>query len=297
MKLTIPGGTTAHQVNVTESVYSKNIYVYSSTGPAKEDGDGCSGFFLAQLNSSTLQLTKPLVYKFSPEFTEEICRKGGGRKHKKDYMMYNFEASLVESGNGEVVIVGSPQEASEHTSSKLASGMNGNNQSKLQTTTTLNTGPILAFFPNKDGKTFEYSIVPRRSSLSRSASSGSGTIQMVQSPMVSSSSTGFIVVASGDDIVILYNDNEDDLKKDVNEKTVESHSTKNMVLAEALINKDKKLQYRKQLGQNIKGAYTYFLGHAIPVSSSALVFPVAKQGVAFNARKIIYTNWCFLDVK
>ncbi|RNI40115.1 hypothetical protein EFY79_02125 [Hanamia caeni] len=294
-KINLPGGARAQQVHVSESADRKNIYVYSSTSPSEEDGDCCSGFFLATLNSSTLQLAKPLLYKFSPEFTEEICKKGGGSKHKKDYLMYNFEAGLVELSNGEVAIVGSPQEESVNTSSKPASALN--NKTKLESTTTLNTGPILAFYPNKNGKTFEYAIVPRISSLSRSAESGSGIVKIVQSPMVSNSSAGFVAVASGDDIIILYNDNEDNLAKDVNEKTVESHSTKNMVLAEALIDKDKKLQYRKQLGQNIKGAYTYFLGNIIPVSSSALVFPVAKQGVGFNARKIIYTNWCFLGMK
>lgn len=296
-KINLPGGIRAQQVNVTESADSKNIYVYSSTNPAEEDGGGCNGFFLAQLNCSTLRLEKPLVYKFSPEFTEDICKRGGGSKHRKDYQMYNFEPSLVEFGNGEVAIVGSPQEESVKTSSKPAMGMNDISQTRLESTTTLNTGPILAFFPNKDGKTFEYAIVPRTSSLSRSAESGSGGVKIVQSLLVSNSSTGFIAVVSGDDIIILYNDNEDNLMKDVNEKAVESHSTKNMVLVEALIDKDKKLQYRKQLGQNIKGAYTYFLGNIIPVSSSSLVFPVAKQGVGFNARKIIYTNWCFLDVK
>jgi hypothetical protein len=296
-KINLPGGARAQQVNVTESADRKNIYVYSSTSPAEEDGAGCSGFFLAQLNCSTLRLAKPLVYKFSPEFTEEICRKGGGSKHKKDYRMYNFESSLVEFSDGEVAIMGSPQEVSVSTDTKTSLGMNDNFKTKSVTTTTINTGPIIAFFPTKNGKTFEYAMVPRTSSLARGAESGTGVIQIVQSPFVASSSTGFIATKSGDDIVILYNDNEENLSKDVNDKIVESRSTRNTVLAEALIDKDKKLQYRKQLGQNIKGAYTYFLGNIIPVSSSALVFPVAKQGVGFNARKIIYTNWCFLSVK
>jgi hypothetical protein len=297
MKITIPGNTRPNLVNATTSADGKYIYIYSCNMPTEENDQGCNGFFLSQLNCSTLQLAKPLVYQFSPEFIEEICRKGGGTKHKKDYFMYNFAPSLVELGNGEVAILGSPQEESLNTISKAAPGMNDNYKTKLESTTTLNTGPILAFFPNKNGKTFEYTIVPRKSTLTRAAESGSGVIQIVQSPFVANSSTGFIVLGSGNDIIILYNDNEDNLAKDVNEKIVESHSTKNMVLAEALIDKDRKLQYRKQIGQNIKGAYTYFLGDVIPVSSSALVFPVAKQGVGFNARKIIYTNWCFLDIK
>jgi hypothetical protein len=296
-KINIPGGARAKQVNLTESADSKNIYVYSSTSPAEEDGQGCNGFFLTQLNCNTLQLAKPVVYKFSPEFIEDICKKGGGSKHKKEYSMYNFAMGLVELGNGEVAIAGSPQEVSVSTDTKTSAGMNDNFKTKVESTTTINTGPIITFFPNKNGKTFEYAIVPRTSSLARGAESGTGVVQIVQSPFVTSSSTGFIAVGSGDDIVILYNDNEENLAKDVNDKIVESHSTRNVVLAEALIDKDKKLEYRKQLGQNIKGAYTYFLGNIIPVSSSGIVFPVAKQGVGFNSRKIIYTNWCFINVQ
>jgi hypothetical protein len=297
MKINLPGGGKPYNVNITESADSKYIYVYSATTSGEKDSRGCNGFFLAQLNSSAMKLAAPRVYPFSPEFTKEICKKGGGTKHKKDYFMYNFEARLIELTNGEVAIAGSPQEVSVDTHTKPASPMINNNKTKLESTTTLNTGPILVFFPDKHGKTFETAVVPRSSSLSRSAESGSGFVQVVQSPVVSGSSAGFIAIGSGDDILIFYNDNEDNLAKDVNEKIVESHTTKNMVLAEAVIDKDKKLQYRKQLGQNIKGAYTYFLGNINPVSSSTLVFPVAKQGVNFNGRKIIYTNWCFLDIK
>jgi len=295
MKINLPGGSKPYNVNITESADSKYIYAYSSISASEEDGGGCNGFFLAQLDCSTMKSAAPRVYPFSPEFIEGICEKGGGTKHKKDYFMYNFDARLIELPNGEVAIAGSPQEVSVDTRSKPASALN--NKTRLESTTTQNTGPILVFFPDTHAKTFETAVIPRSSSLSRSAESGSGIVQIVQSPFVASSSAGFIAMGSGNDILIFYNDNEDNLAKDVNEKIVESHTTKNMVLAEALIDKDKKLQYRKQLGQNIKGAYTYFLGNVNPVSSSTLVFPVAKQGINFNARKIIYTNWCFLDVK
>lgn len=297
MKINLSDGNKPNHVNITESADSKYIYAFSSTTGDGADGHRCNGFFLARLNCNTLKLTAPQVYAFSPEFIEEISKKGGGTKHKKDYSMYSFEAQLIELGDGEVAIAGSPQDVSVDTHSKPASPMIDNHKTKLESTTTQNTGPILVFYPDKNGKTFETAVIPRRSSLTRSAESGSGIVQIVQSPVIANSSAGFIAFGLAKDILIFYNDDEDNLAKDVNEKIVASHNTKNMVLAEALIDKDKKLQYRKQIGDNIKGAYTYFLGNVIPVSSSALVFPVAKQGENFNGRKIIYTNWCFLDIK
>jgi len=61
--------------------------------------------------------------------------------------MYNFSPSLVELDNGEVAILGSPQEESINTSSKAALGMNDNNKTKLVSTTTLNTGRDPGLFP------------------------------------------------------------------------------------------------------------------------------------------------------
>jgi hypothetical protein len=133
--------------------------------------------------------------------------------------------------------------------------------------------------------------------LSKSASSGSGAIQVVQSPGISHSYSGFAAANLGDGIVIVYNDDEKNLTRDEDEKIAEAHSAGDLILAEALINADKKLQYRKQIGKDLSGKYTYFLGNTIPTSSPSLIFPIAKEGTGFNVRKTFYTNWCFLDIK
>jgi hypothetical protein len=275
----------------------KRIYIYSSTTESQEDGKGSNGLLIQQLDCSTLKLSRALAYEFSPEFIETIYKNGGGSKHKKDYFMFHFTPNLIELDNGTIVIMGGPEEESSSTTSQMSYNMDMQMQMRTTATTRLEVGPLIAFFPDKNGKTFEYELIPRKSSFVKAARSGSGAIQMVQSPGISHSYSDFIGMNIGDEILVLYNDDEENLKKGTNEKTVAAHSPKNLVVAEALIGKDGKLQYRKQIGENLKGNYAYFLGNVIPTSSSSIIFPIGKEGMNFNARKMFYSNWCFLDIK
>jgi hypothetical protein len=199
--------------------------------------------------------------------------------------------------NGNLVILGSPENESTSSTTKMSLDMNNNMQWREVATSTLEVGPVIAFFPDKQGKTFEYAAIPRKIDFSRSAQSGTGAIKIVQAPGISHSYSSFIAAPIDNEIVILYDDDENNLRKGDLEKLVTAHTPGNLVLAEAEVNSDKKLQYRKQIGENLKGNYTYFLGNSIPTSSSSIIFPVAKEGSNFNARKIFYSNWCFLDIK
>jgi len=293
-KLNPSGNLFPYFTNASLARDGKSIYIYSAATVQNNDDKPCNGLLLWQLDCSTLKLSRPLSYEFAPEVVEAIYQKGGGAKHKKEYWIYNFTPELVELDNGNLVILGSPQQVTTKTST---SAPNMNNQTHTVSTTTLNVGPVIAFFLSKDGKTFDYTLIPRRMNVSKSARSGSGAIQVVQSPGISHSYSSFASTNLGNEIVIVYDDNESNLTRDVNEKIAEAHSAGDLVLAEALINTDKKMEYRKQIGKDLSGKYTYFLGNAIPSSSSSLIFPIAREGSGFNARKTFYTNWCFLDVK
>jgi len=296
MKLNPSGNLFPYNTTAALSKDSKSIYICSTATP-DQDVTNCNGLMLSQLDCSTLKLSKPLQYEFTPETIETFCGKGGGTRQKKEYFMNNFIPHLMELDNGNIVILGSPERVSASIRTKGSFDMNMPYQTELVATSTLDVGPVIAFYPNKNGKTFDYAIVPRKLSLSRSANSGTGAIQIVQAPGISRSYSNFTATNLGDAIAIIYDDDESNLKKDEDEKISEASTPKNLVLAEALINKDKKMEYRMQIGKNIKGNYTYFLGNTIPASSSSIIFPVGKEGVSFNANKIIYTNWCFLDVK
>ncbi len=280
--------------NVTLSRDGKSIYIYSATSVSGGDDDACNGLLISQLDCSTLQLSRQMAYEFPPEFIQTISEKGGGSARKKEYAMFTFTPVLVELGNGTIAILGCPEKVNISISTS-APNMNG--QTSTVATTTLNVGPVIAFFPDLNGKSFEYVIVPRRIVFSKRQRSGSGAIQIVQAPGMSHSSASFFTARSGDDIVIFYNDNETNLAKNENEKIKSTYNPYNLVLAEAVINKDKKLQYRKQVGENLKDNKTYYLGYAVPNSSSSVVFPVGKEGVGFNAMKMFFTNWCFIDIK
>ena len=140
-------------------------------------------------------------------------------------------------------------------------------------------------------------IIPRRINLSKGASSGTGAVKIVQSPTVSHSSAGFISSVIGDEIVILYNDNVKNIARAEDQKPVTTDGNGDLELVEAIINKDKKLEYRKLISETQKKRYTYFLGNSIASSSSSIIFPLGKEGASFNARNIFYTNWCFITMK
>ena len=293
-KLITSGNLFPVNTNASVAQNGKTIYVYSTTGAGQEDKH-CNGLLLSQLDCSTLKLSKPLSYEFTPELIETICKKGGGIKHKKEFWMNNFNPHLLELDNGNLVILGSPEQLST-TSSTRGVGTDVTKTREVMTTT-LDIGPVLSVYLNKGGKTFDCIIIPRKLSLAKYASSGSGTIQMVQAPRISGSYGSFSAARLGDEIAIIYNDGEKNLARTEDDKVAEEESSKDLVLAEALINKDKKLEYRKQIAKNLSGRYTYFLGNTIPTSSSSVIFPIGKEGTGFNARKTYFTNWCFVDIK
>ncbi|MBC6491916.1 hypothetical protein ACFSQD_10670 [Flavihumibacter stibioxidans] len=200
----------------------------------------------------------------------------------------------MELENGSIAISGSP----EHVDVKISQSVpNMRNETKTVTTSTLNVGPVLLFFPDMNNKTFEHVAIPRKMVLSSSAGSGSGTIKLVQSPSVSVSSSGVISSVIGNEIVIVYNDNETNVDRSEGEKTVATKSAGDLALVEALVDKDRKLSYRKVVSESRDKRAAYYLGNSIPNSASSIIFPIGKQGLGFNAWKTFYTNWCFLQIK
>jgi len=272
----------------------KSVFVFATTALSGSEDTWCTGLLVGKLDLSTFTLPKPSPYPFSPELIQAVTEKGGGIKHKKDFFLFNFTPSLVEAANGDITILGSPEDISMDFS-KSAPNMNG--QSHTNATTTLNVGPVMAFFADKTGKVADPVIIPRQIILSKYASSGSGAVQMVQAPSMGTATAGFVARTIGDDIVIIYNDNVENLNKSVDVKVEASKYASDLELAEALITKDRKLQYRKLLGEAQHKRATFYLGNAVPSTAGNIVFPIAKEGQGFDARKTFFTNWCFVNVQ
>lgn len=280
-----------HHTKATIARDGKTIYIYSTTNhPSKFATTRTNGMLISKIDPITFKASKPLVYEFNQEFTKSISLQGGGEKNRKDYYLYKFIPNLIELDNGTIAITGSPQDIS--TTFSPASP-----NSKSSATTITKTGPVIIFYPNTKGNSFEHVIVPRRISVSRTNMGGSGAIQIVQSPIASIANSGYLGKSLGDDILIIYSDNETNLIKGEGEKLVTTRSAGDLSLAEAVINKDKKLEYRKLVGKNQQKGFSYYLGNTVPSSTSSLIFPVGKVVAGMTSYKTIFTNWCFLDVK
>jgi hypothetical protein len=294
MKLNPSANLVPYETRANLSNDGKSIWIYSTSAIMDREDKSCNGFMISQLDCRSLKLSKSQTYEFPPEFLEMVYNKGAGFKHKKEFYIHNFIPRLLEMDNGALAILGSPQYTSVSTSE---SAPNMNNQTHMVSTTTSETGPVFAFFPNKNGRTFEYAMVPRNLTFSIGQSSGSGAIQIVSAPNFSISYAGYTVAKSGDEILIIYNDGKKNMTKGENDKIAETTTPKDIVLVEALINKDKKLEYRKTIDNGTGSRYTYYLGNTIPTSSTSIIFPIGKEGMGFNARKTYYTNWCFVNLK
>lgn len=273
----------------------KTIFIYSSTTESGTSDRSCNGFMVARLDPATFKLSKPLTYSLTQEFVKLWNEEGRGTKHKSDYYMSNFTPQMLQLDNGDIAIIGSPEKIVYKFSQ---SAPNMNNQTHDVANTTLTVGPVIVLFPDNNCQTYEKVIIPREIILSNSQISGSGAIRIVAAPGLSDVATGFLARKLGQEIVIIYNDNVKNLSRGTDEKMTTSTSSGDLELAEALVSKDKQLEYRKLISEIRKGRSTFYLGNPIPAAnSSTIVFPIGKEGQGFNTFKTYFTNWCFLDIK
>jgi hypothetical protein len=288
------GNLSSDKLRVQLAQDGKSIFIFSTATELDLPTTLCNGFTVSRYDAGSFKLIKTLNCAFTPELIQTISERGGGYEHRKNYFMYNFTPQLLEIDNENFAIIGSPENRSQDS---YNSTPNMQGQTQTITVARLNVGPVVVFFPDKNGKLLDQVVIPREIALKKTAGSGTGAIQIVQSPKLSSASSGLIASLLGDDIVIIYTDNTKNLSRSVDEKITESKSAGDLELAEALINKDRKLEYRKLIGESNLHKTTFYLGDVIPTNSSSFVFPVGKEGEMWSTGKTIYTNWCFLDLK
>ena len=236
---------------------------------------------LYQLDCATLQLSKPFAYSFTPEQIQTFCENGAGAKHKKEFSMFPFSPAITELDNGNIVILGCPQQTTTSVHTSVSTFDTNNNSSHQVAVTKMDVGPIMAFYPDKAGKNFDYALIPRHIGISNSASSGSGNLQIVQAPGITQAYSGFVTVNLGNEIMVIYNDDPDNVNS--SSKIIKADSPKDLVLAEGMFGADEKLQYKKQIGEDLPGRGAYYLGNLASTSSNMIIFPIAKGGVGFNA--------------
>ena len=269
--------------------------ISASTAITASDRADCTGFMLAKLDCASLRLSKPITYQFTPEFIEKISRDGGGTKRKGSYHLHDFLPVLLELEDGRLVVLGSSEHEYTKESTDVRVRRDGSTESRTTSTTIYQSGPIFVVYPGTEKKLLNYTAFPRRIRFQQQASSGTGgAIQVVTSRSISRSSSNFVAAGLGKQIVVIYNDEEDNLSRDLDGKVVTTRTTSDFVLAEGLVDAEGKLLYRKQIGANLDKRKTYYLGHAVPTSAPALVFPVGKETIGL---KNLYSNWCFVTIE
>jgi hypothetical protein len=289
------GSLTANNAHVQLAKDGKSIFVYGTFNYSAHPSEfWCHGFMVARVDAKTFKISAPATYGFDEAFLQPLVEKGGGIKNKKIYSMYNIVPQMLEMDNGNIALIGSAEITTEEFSQ---SAPDMNNRYHTKATTTLKVGPVVVLFPDLKGKAFDHVIIPRQIELYKSASSGSQPIHIVSAPGISNVPAEFIAKPLGSEIVIIYNDNLENLSASADAKVKVSKKTGDLELAEAFINKEKKLEYRKVVNETNKVRATYYLGDAISTNSPEIVFPIGKEGQGFNALKTYFTNWCFLEIK
>jgi hypothetical protein len=292
------GGLTPNNCHAQLAKDGKSIFVFgSATNEPEASKLWCAGFLIARMDAATFKLSKPLPYPFDPEFMKTAIEKGGGFERKHVPYLYDFEPQLLEKGDGEIIVIGSSAATTTEVTQTMYANSGDQYRNKATATSTLHVGPVILLYPDPKGKTFDQVIIPRQIELSKSNTVGLYAVHFLQAPRVASGPAGYIATPSGDDIVITYTDNMKNLAESTDAKVKESKWASDLELGEALISKDRKLEYRKLVSQIDKGRTTYYLGDAVPGNSSNLVFPIGKEFQGMGAPKTIFTNWCFLDVR
>ncbi len=264
------------------------IFLYSATNNTGVIDEVCNGFAIAEFDCNSFQLSKPSLYRFNQQLMDEFALRDGKKEKRSIEYSYFFSPVLYELSNKQLVLAGSP-EVVQKTSGTTMDSKGRNEQYVRQE---LKAGSIYVFQPDMQGKEFKHVSIPRKVSISKSQSSGSGYITFLQAMGINNSASSFIAKSVGDGLVLLYNDNEANLEED-RKKLSDGKNTKDLVLTESLV-KDNQVQYRKKVGEDIKGVGTYYINDVIQNSTGKIIFPVGKEGVGFT--KQVFSNWCFVSV-
>jgi len=119
----------------------------------------------------------------------------------------------------------------------------------------------------------------------------------MQAPRLSHNFSGFFVKELKDKIVFVYDDYGKNVEQDLNSKTISTSRPGNYVLAEAAIDNNGNILYRKKIADDPKGTYTYYLSESLYGPNNSYLIPIGKQGNGFSAMREFYNQWCILEAQ
>ncbi len=291
----------ANQLQLKLSKDQKTVYIFSTASLIKGDNKYSHGIVFSALDTLNMKVPKPKLYEFTHEFEQEMYEKGGAEKDRKNFRVFNFKPRLFELNNGNIIICGSPEitviNRSEDLFSPSLSFGKMTTTSKSSVTTNYKVGSIVSFLINKKNNEFNYSVIPRDISTSRSDERRGDGVVVMQNPRVSHNFSGFYFVELNDRIVFVYDDYIKNIEQDLTGKTKTTERQVNYALAEAAIDNTGKIIYRKKLADDPEGDYTFYLSESIIGNNNSYLIPIGRQGKGFNSLREFYNQWCRIELK
>jgi hypothetical protein len=264
------------------------FYFYSVLNEDKGDDKYCRGFWVAVMKNITKGSLNPVVYTFNENVINTLCEKGGGFVTKKSRHVYKFMPRLKELSDGNLLLTGITQNTDIRIDQDLSNNRTRTYRTDLE-------GSLLFFFLNKGTPSYVFTLLPRRLVMSGITSVPGSSIGPLQVPRLSKGYSGSYLFFHGDSILVIYNDVEENVAQPVSALPIASKSTSNLILAAALITKKGEIIYRRSIGENQKGQYSYYLSEAILGQNNSLMIPIGRQGIGFNMMKEFYNYWCIFQ--
>lgn len=297
-------GLFTHDLKCKLSNDQTTVYAYTTVSPSKDYSSYAKGILVASLPITlNTQMIIPKVYGFTQELNIALLQKGGGGMLKRENVVYNFVPQLLELEDGNIILTGSPEFHKVETIEKMSSlkpmSLMESFGERETIRSTYETGSIISLFLKKESSEYTYSLLPRDIYALRAHSQTNAvtTISFIQEPRISRGYFGYFVKELKNKIVFVYDDAEKNIEQDLNGKTISAKTSANLALAEAAIDKDGKILYRKKLADNQDGRYTYNLSETIYGSNNFYIIPISKQGNGGNELRDFYNHLCILELQ
>jgi hypothetical protein len=259
-----PASGYADDVQVVPAKNGDAVYV---AGTYTGQPERVVGVYLQTISTSTFKPGEIYSKPFPPEFVEQLDKDSWGSTKAKKYGVNPFYCQAYELENGNIAITG-------HFTMYTSTEKSGY----------FRTGSIINAQVSSTRATF--SFVPK-SRMSHLDLYDPGTASKENYSPKSRIADSYFAFPYKGKLLIFYNDNADNLKKQIGQPYSTSNNYKNVVLAVAFMDKDGKLE-RKNLIDLANENFLPVGEDIIPLSSNLLRVPILKVkglgGIAENGK-------------
>lgn len=220
-----------------------------------------SGFAVAKIDAGQQKMQQPLFFPFPMEFREWMHKEGyrSSAGDKNDFL-----SSVTFLKDGTMVISGYPS----HTTNSLIMYRDHSLSQSIQ-----HAGPIVNAFIKGDAAGF--GIVYRKQELSNAS--------------------GFVTVPMEDKLIVLYNDGEKNVLSTEPLGNRKTYSSRELVLAEAIVGPDQLVSKTKISNKEVDGAFLLSLSQRL--GDKHFLIPVGHDTYNMSRYYLLTEQWANVEVR